>query len=176
MSYGVAPVDGRVGYVTTKDTVVRVSFAFKSTLDAAIGGEGHSLCFQCGACVGDCPAAQYSERFNPRRIMLDTILGLADRLIAVDSVVWECTNCCNCFEHCPQDVRPVEVIMALKNLIHERGLAPEAVQSIVTAVEQSGRTVIITDLVGKRRRELGLPELTAPPVEELQKLLARNSK
>ena len=153
--------------------MAKVDFAFTSTLDAAIGGAGHSLCFQCGACVGDCPAAQYSERFNPRRIMLDAILGLADRLLVADSVVWECTNCCNCFEHCPQDVRPVEVIMALKNLIRERDLAPEVVQSIVDSVEQTGRTVMITDLVGKRRRELGLPDLTAPPVEELQKLLAR---
>ena len=57
--------------------MARVSFDFKSTIDAMIGGAGHSLCFQCGACVGDCPAATYSERFNPRQIMLQAVLGLA---------------------------------------------------------------------------------------------------
>jgi heterodisulfide reductase subunit C len=151
--------------------VAKVSFGFKSELDAAIGGAGHSLCFQCGACVGDCPAARYSERFNPRQIMLDAILGLADRLVTADSIVWECTNCCNCFEHCPQDVRPVEVIMALKNMIHEAGLSPENVGSNVEAVVTRGRTIIVSDLIHKRRRELGLPELSPAPVEELQKLI-----
>jgi len=151
--------------------VAKVNFGFKSELDAAIGGAGHSLCFQCGACVGDCPAARYSERFNPRQIMLDAVLGLSDRLVTADSIVWECTNCCNCFEHCPQDVRPVEVIMALKNMIHEAGLSPENVGANVEAVVTRGRTIIVSDLINKRRRELGLPDLSPAPVEELQKLV-----
>jgi len=154
--------------------MAKVDFGFKSTLDAAIGGAGHSWCFQCGACVGDCPAAMYSERFNPRRIMLDAILGLADRLVTTDSVVWECTNCCNCFEHCPQDVRPVEVIMAIKNMIHQAGQSPEKIGSLVGAVGKMGRTVIVTDLINKRRRELGLPDLPEPPVKELQEILNGN--
>jgi len=103
--------------------------------------------------------------------MLDTVLGLSDRLVTADSIVWECTNCCNCFEHCPQDVRPVEVIMALKNMIHEAGLSPENVGANVEAVVTRGRTVIVSDLINKRRRELGLPDLSPAPVEELQKLV-----
>jgi heterodisulfide reductase subunit C len=151
--------------------VAKVSFAFKSSIDEEIGGAGHSLCFQCGACVGDCPAAQYSDRFNPRQIMLDVVLGLADRLITEDSVVWECTNCDNCFDHCPQDVRPVEVILALKNMIHQAGLSPKNVEPLVQSVAQTGCTVAVSGLISKRRQELGLPELSPPPVEELQKIV-----
>jgi len=151
--------------------VVKVSFDFKSTIDAEIGGAGHSLCFQCGACVGDCPAAQYSARFNPRQIMLDAVLGLADQLVTKDSVVWECTNCDNCFDHCPQDVRPVEVILAIKNMIHQAGLSPKNVEPLVASVANTGCTVAMSDLINKRRRELGLPELIGPPVDELQKIL-----
>ncbi len=151
--------------------MVKIDFSFKSALDEVIGGDGHSLCFQCGACVGDCPAAQYSPRFNPRQIMLDAILGVSDRLITEHSVVWDCTNCCNCFEHCPQDVRPVEVINALKNMVHAAGLSPEKVGPLMNAVKTTGRTVVITDLINKRRHELGLPELSPQPIAELKILL-----
>jgi heterodisulfide reductase subunit C len=151
--------------------MAKVSFDFKSRLDEVIGGAGHSLCFQCGACVGDCPAAQYSDRFNPRQIMLDAILGLTDRLITENSVVWECTNCCNCYEHCPQDVQPVEVINALKNMLHDAGLSPEKLGPLVDSVHKTGRTVMITDLIKKRRQELGLPELKPAPIDELKTLL-----
>jgi len=152
--------------------VAKVSFDFKSEIDSMIGGAGHSLCFQCGACVGDCFAAQYSTRFNPRQIMLDAVLGLAERLVTEDSVVWECTNCDNCFDHCPQDVRPVEVILALKNMIHKAGLSPKNVAPLVESVATTGNTVAASDLINKRRRELGLPELKQPPVDELQKILS----
>jgi len=136
-----------------------------------IGGVGHSACFQCGACVGDCPGARYSERFNPRQIMLMAILGLADRLVTRDSLVWDCTNCCNCVEHCPQDVQPMEVIIAIKNMIRDRGLFPEKSETIVGAVLETGRTVVMSDLIHKRRRELDLPALAKPPVEELAAIL-----
>ncbi len=151
--------------------MAKVDFKFKSALDEMIGGMGHSACFQCGACVGDCPAAMHSERFNPRQIMLDAVLGLADRLVCEDSLVWECTNCTCCFEHCPQDVRQVEVIMAIKNMIHDRGISPDNVKANVTSITSTGRVIAISELIHKRRRELGLPELTEAPVDELQKIV-----
>lgn len=151
--------------------LARVNFEFKATLDSVIGGATHSLCYQCGACVGDCPAAEYSERFNPRQIMLDAVLGLSERLICADSVVWECTCCTNCFEHCPQDVRPIDVIMAIKNINHQAGFSPDHVAATLSSVGATGRTIAISDLINKRRRELGLPELADPPTDELQKIL-----
>ncbi len=38
-----------------------INFQFREELNAIHGGEGHNYCFQCGACVGDCPAARYSS-------------------------------------------------------------------------------------------------------------------
>jgi len=40
-----------------------------------------SFCYQCGACVGDCPATTYSQEFNPREIMLKVLYGLGDELL-----------------------------------------------------------------------------------------------
>ena len=100
---------------------VRVNFDFRRELAEKIEGDLASFCYQCGACVGDCPAATYSSTFNPREIMLKVLYGLGEELLVEDSVLWECTNCYNCHERCPQEVKPVEVIISLKNMLADRG-------------------------------------------------------
>ena len=157
--------------------MVEISFEFKEKLDSTIGGEMHSYCFQCGACVGDCPSARYSKRgFNPRLIVLQTILGMEEELLKEGSIVWECTNCYNCYERCPQDVRPVEVITALKNMAAKRKTNPEDVQSMVKTVETRGMTTVFTELVDKRRTALGLEKLKETPVSDIHKLLAEEER
>ena len=151
--------------------MAKIDFNFRKKLNAMIGGELHSYCFQCGACVGDCPAARYSPRFNPRRIMLQAILGQADPLLAEDSVIWDCTNCYNCYERCPQDVRPVEVIMALKNMTHKARTNPQQVNDMVKAVQETGRTVVLTSAVDRRRGEMGLEKMGDVPMDEIRKLM-----
>ncbi len=150
--------------------MTEINFAFKELVDSIIGGDHHSYCMQCGACVGDCPAAKYSDRFNPRQIMLMVITGMEDKLLAEGSMIWECTNCYNCVERCPQDVRPAEVIVALKNLSTQRKNDPEKVEKMVEAVFMTGRTTMTTSAVNRIRGELGLEDVEDPPVEELKKL------
>lgn len=151
--------------------MVQVDLKFRDRLAGMIGGEMHNLCFQCGACVGDCPSARYSDDYNPRLIMLKTLLGLEDDLIRADSILWNCTNCFNCYERCPQKVKPIEVIIALKNMICERGLAPSNVSDILKSVRETGRTVVVNETVIRRRDELKLPPLKNLPVDELQTLI-----
>ena len=109
---------------------VRVDFEFRRELAEKVEGNLASFCYQCGACVGDCPATTYSDRFNPREIMLEVLYGLGDELIKEDSVLWLCTNCYNCHERCPQEVKPVEVIISLKNMLADRGILPESARRI----------------------------------------------
>lgn len=148
-----------------------INFEFRRELDAVEGGSGHNYCYQCGACVGDCPAAEYSERFNPRVIMLQALLGLEENLLGEDSVLWECTNCCTCYERCPQEVKPIDVIVALKNLAVQRGTHPPAVAQLPAAIADTGRTVRVTDLSQRRRAELGLTPVTDVPTGELERML-----
>ena len=150
--------------------MTEINFAFKDLVDSIIGGDHHSHCMQCAACVGDCPAAKYSDRFNPRQIMLMVITGMEEELLAEGSMVWECTNCYNCVERCPQDVRPAEVIVALKNLSTQRKHNPEKVDKMVEAVLMTGRTTMTTSAVNRIRGELGLKDVEDPPIEELKKL------
>jgi len=154
-----------------KEDVVHVDFRFRRELAEKIEGNLASYCYQCGACVGDCPAATYSREFNPREIILKVLYGLGDELLTTDSVLWLCTNCYNCHERCPQEVKPVEVIISLKNMLADRGIYPEAVSKVITTFETTGRTTPIGALVDKQREKFGLPPIGPLPVEELQELI-----
>ncbi len=148
-----------------------INFKFREKLDSVIEGFRHNYCYQCGACVADCPAGAYSERFNPRLIMLKAILGFEEELIAPESEIWECTNCYTCSERCPQDVRPIDVIIAMKNLCIREGKAPEAIGRIYDSVLRSGITTKISSLIERRRAEFGLAPLKEYPIEDIRKIL-----
>jgi heterodisulfide reductase subunit B len=157
----------------TEKEPVRVNFEFRRELARKIEGNLASFCYQCGACVGDCPATTYSEAFNPREIMLEVLYGLGDELIKEDSPLWLCTNCYNCHERCPQEVKPVEVIISLKNMLADRGIYPESAKRIIHTFETTGRTTPGGPAVDKQRERFGLPPLKPVPMEEVQALLMK---
>jgi heterodisulfide reductase subunit C len=154
-----------------RDDVVRVDFAFKRLLAEKVEGDLANFCYQCGACVGDCPATRYSPAFNPREIMLKVLYGLESELLGPESVLWECTNCYSCHERCPQEVKPVEVVISLKNMLADRGLAPPAAEKVVQTFMTSGRTVPDNPAIDKQRAKFGLPPLSPVPMDEIRTLL-----
>jgi len=151
--------------------VVRVNFEFKKELAEKIEGNLASFCYQCGACVGDCPATTFGDRFNPREIMLQVLYGLGDELMIEDSVLWDCTNCYNCHERCPQQVKPVEVIISMKNMLADRGIFPGGVARVIKTFEETGRTVPMNPAIDKHRAKYGLPPLAPVPMDEINALL-----
>jgi heterodisulfide reductase subunit C len=153
------------------DEVVRVSSDLRQGLAEKLEGGLASFCYQCGACVGDCPAARYSDEFNPRRIMLMVLYGMADDLLTDGSILWQCTNCYSCHERCPQDVKPVEVIISLKNMLADRGIVPPAVARVIRTLEETGRTVPPSPAIDRQRARFGLPPLAPVPMDELRALL-----
>ena len=154
-----------------KDDVVKVDFAFRRELARKVEGNLASYCYQCGACVGDCPSATYGSGFNPREIMLKVLYGLGDELLTEDSVLWECTNCYNCHERCPQEVKPVEVIISMKNMLADHGIYPTTASNVISAFEQTGRTTPLNPAVDRQRERFGLPPLSPVPIDEIQKLI-----
>ena len=154
------------------DERVRIDHGFREQLGLVLEGDGVNYCYQCGACVGDCPSARFSEDFNPRRIMLAVLYGLKDEVVGPRSPVWQCSNCFTCFDRCPQDVKPIEVINALKNLMAAQGIVPEGVDRLVDGLLATGRSAVVTTATHRRRQELGLPPLPELDVDQLQVLLA----
>ncbi len=139
--------------------VARIDLNFRKSLSGVekVGDLGQ--CFQCSACLPDCPAASFSPRFNPRDIVMRALLGLESSLVCSDSLVWDCTTCYACAERCPQGVKPVEVITAIKNRIAEAGLLPKEVAGAVANIKETDRVIVYSDAVERRRKELGLPGL-----------------
>jgi heterodisulfide reductase subunit C len=171
-----APEDQEERTTTTGDDVVRVDFAFKRELAKKIEGNLASFCYQCGACSGDCPAAEYSPDFNPREIMLKVLYGLGEELLTEDSVLWQCTNCYSCHERCPQEVKPVEVIISLKNMLADRGIYPPAVKAVIKTFEETGRTVPLNPAIDRNRAKFGLPPLKPLPMDEIKALIEPNDE
>jgi len=153
------------------DQPVKINHAFRDELGLVLEGDGVNYCYQCGACVGDCPTARFSEDFNPRQIMLAVLYGMEDEVVGPDSKVWQCSNCFTCFDRCPQDVKPIEVIIALKNLMGERGIVPKGVDRLVDGLLQTGRSAKVTTATHRRRKELGLPPLPELDLDPMKKLL-----
>ena len=151
--------------------VVRIDFDFRRRLAEKIEGNLADYCYQCGACVGDCPSTTYGEGFNPRRIMLNVLYGQVEAYMSPDSVLWQCTNCYNCAERCPQQVKPAEVIMALKNMMADRGIYPAGVERIIDTFLEYGRTMAPSPAIDKNRRRFDLPPLSPVPMEEVRTLL-----
>ena len=78
-----------------------------------------NVCCTCDACVPECPAAKHGEGFNPRDIVLKARFGLGDRLLRSESIVGQCFHCYRCSDRCPQEIKPVEVIAWLKEMLKE---------------------------------------------------------
>jgi heterodisulfide reductase subunit C len=153
------------------DEVVRVDFRFRRELAEKVEGNLAGFCYQCGACVGDCPASTYSDEFNPRDIMLRVLYGLGEEMLKDDSILWQCTNCYNCHERCPQEVKPVEVIISLKNMLADRGIYPAPVEKVIKTFEEFGRTVPPNPAIDRQREKFGLPPLDPVPMDEIRALL-----
>jgi heterodisulfide reductase subunit C len=150
---------------------VKVDHEFREKLGRVLEGDGVNYCYQCGACVGDCPSARFSADFNPRRIMQAVLYGMEEEVVGSTSPVWQCSNCFTCFDRCPQDVKPIEVIIALKNLMGERGIVPQGVDRLVDGLKNTGRSALVTSATVRRRRELGLPPLSELDLEPIRRLL-----
>jgi len=150
---------------------ITVDFRFRDKLNKVQGGKHHNYCYQCSACVAVCPAARFTKNFNPRIILLKALLGMEEELIGENSAIWLCTNCYSCYERCPQDVRPIEVIISLKNMAVERRTAPPNLTKLSENIGKTGVSVTVTSAVRRMRQELGLPELKDIPIEELQTIL-----
>lgn len=115
-------------------------------------------CIQCGTCTASCESGRWTA-LKTRLIVRKVCLG--DLSVLDDPDIWLCTTCYNCYERCPRDVRPTDVIMELRNYATKRGNISPNHRAVVGYLQNFGHAVPINDEVRKRRVELGLEEL--PP-------------
>jgi len=89
-----------------------------------LSGQNLQLCYQCGLCAGNCPAAANMD-ISPRRIIELARLGLEEE-IASSKTVWICASCLACAVNCPRGFDLAKVMEAIrlltlrKNIDHVR--------------------------------------------------------
>ncbi len=135
--------------------MLKINPEFRKTLSQALGEEVLFLCYQCGKCSAHCPVFhRVPDRFNPRKILEMAYLGVEQLL--EDPALWLCTTCYECVENCPQTVNFVDIIVTLRNLAMDRGLAPKSVLDEYQAVTNKGFVYPLTGRIRKVKEELGL--------------------
>ncbi|TXT59715.1 MAG: CoB--CoM heterodisulfide reductase iron-sulfur subunit C [Promethearchaeota archaeon] len=151
-----------------------IDFEFRDQILKNDIGNTLAYCYQCATCSGACPVAQVTEgRYNPRRLILDSLLGLKEKIFGAENsfTIWGCTICDTCDEVCPQKVELTEIFTILKNESVRRGEAPEYYTTQASTILENGKAIPMQSAVERRREQLNLPEILAPDVEEVQKLL-----
>ena len=150
-----------------------LDFEFRNQIIGSDLGDTLAYCYQCATCSGACPVAQVTGgRYNPRRLILDALLGLKEKIFGAENSfnIWGCTVCDTCDEVCPQKVELTEIFIILKNMSVLRGEAPEHYTMQAQTVLENGKAIPMQSAIERRRGQLGLPEVMAPDIKEIEKL------
>ena len=87
--------------------------------------ESYLACVQCTTCTSVCPVVAVSEDPSgeldllPQQIMNLLRMGLKEQTLGA-RMVWSCTTCYKCQEHCPQNIRVADVLYELRNTVATR--------------------------------------------------------
>jgi heterodisulfide reductase subunit C len=141
---------------------------FKWEIAKMEGGEGLLKCFGCSDCAASCPVRYFDERYNPRRIIRLTLLGMKDEVLS-SRFLWLCAHCHACTDRCPQGIRVAELINAIKNYAVKQGYCPEGYKMQLDLLLNMGRLYEVEDFDLKKRQRLGLPPIdkTIPDVARI---------
>jgi heterodisulfide reductase subunit C len=123
-------------------------------------------CYQCGRCTSGCEAHKLLE-LEPHKIVALLKRGLIDEMTNSD-IIWTCMSCFKCRQRCPQNVAPVEILFALKNMVVASGKQIPGnysayLQSVLSkGIIQDEKLVNTRENKTVRRSDFKLPELTIP--------------
>lgn len=115
--------------------------AFWKEVAATPSGEAIATCVQCGTCTSSCPVEVLEPAFNIRRLVARVKLGLREDVLA-DPSIWACARCFACVARCPKDVRPGDVVEALRHISLREGRpgdGPRHARAFVASVRKGGR-------------------------------------
>jgi heterodisulfide reductase subunit C len=147
----------------------------KSFRDEIMGDPGTRRlmsCYQCGTCTSDCPIANRVSEFRPRQIARLAMYGQEDRLLGSD-LLWLCTGCYTCYEHCPQEVHVSEIVSTLRRMSLRKGIIHGTFKSLMDSITELGYIYEIGEFENLMREDDGLPMAPEPDVDEIRKILEK---
>lgn len=104
---------------------------------------------------------------KPHEVVSLAKLGFIDEIVE-SGIIWTCAQCLKCKERCPQDVAPVDLILALRNLaVEKEANVPEIVLRNISTILETGfilkpQETITRKLEKLDREKLGLPRIPQP--------------
>jgi len=119
------------------------------------GGKDVMTCLQCGNCTGVCPISLKID-YKTRSIIKYCQFGLKTYTLGTR---WVCATCYRCYEHCPADINPAEVMIALRHIAVREGVIPPFIKVAATNLVRYGQSVKPDEEINKIRKELGLAEI-----------------
>lgn len=109
--------------------LIQPDIKFKREL-GRLSGSQLNQCMQCGTCSAVCSLAPADRPF-PRKEMIWSGWGLKEKLLGnVD--VWLCHQCGDCSKTCPRDVKPADVIAAIRQKTYEHYIRPRFLGKMVS--------------------------------------------
>src|SRR6056297_2585004 len=108
---------------------------FKNEITSRPGGENLMMCYSCGSCTATCPISEIDESFNPRMIIKKSLLGYKEEVLDNDDL-WKCIQCRRCVSHCPQNVKPADIIRVLREMSVEENYYDESIIDDLTNFDQ----------------------------------------
>jgi Fe-S oxidoreductase len=86
-----------------------------------------NLCIQCGTCTGGCPV-KFRSPLNIRRLVRQTAYIDNPSSLLKRPELWACTTCSTCSIRCPAGVKNVDLIMAIRNFLAQKGEVPSTIR------------------------------------------------
>ena len=142
-------------------TTKKPDLELRSKVLSKIGEHEPYNCFQCIRCTSGCPSMKMLE-LKPHEVVSLTRLGFIDDVID-SGVLWACAMCLKCKERCPQEVAPVDLILALRNLaVETEATVPESFLKSVSMILETGfvqkpQRTVTRKMEKVDRVKLGLP-------------------
>ncbi len=94
-------------------------------------------CIQCGRCTGGCPVNTRTD-LNVRRIVYGALdENVLDELAKLPEI-WDCTACYTCAIRCPKGLKPMEVLVGLRNILVESGVIQPTVRDALESAFREG--------------------------------------
>ena len=110
--------------------LVKPDIEFKREL-GRVSGSPLNQCMQCGNCSAVCSLAPADRPF-PRKEMVWSGWGMKEKLIGnVD--IWLCHQCGDCSTYCPRDVKPADVISAIRQHSYSHYARPGFLGKLVSS-------------------------------------------
>lgn len=103
----------------------KIDFAFVNEIAALEDGKDILKCIQCGTCTSSCAVARHVKGFRPRKIIAKALLGLKDEVLSSDEI-WYCARCQYCTANCRKDIKPGDIITAIRTIAIRKGFKKSA--------------------------------------------------